>query len=225
MSEVNRPPYFTKPREYVGSNQKKTLFLDMDETLVYCYLGRPKFFNSSNADFYSFRLDEEPEVEYCAFKRPGVDRFLQRCAEYYDICILTAGDELYAKTLLRWLTPSIPENRWYCRDFCVQDANGIRYKDLAALPGPAFDPKNTLLLDDSAPGIVVPATNGLSIPRFAPQSGRSDEENYERMRRDSAMETFGNMLCKAKFTSCSDIRIPIREFYEFMEQWTRQNTA
>lgn len=197
----------------------------MDETLVYCYLGRPKFFNSSNENFYSFRLEDEPEVEYCAFKRPGVDSFLQRCAEYYELCILTAGDELYAKTLLRWLAPSIPENRWFCREFCAQDANGTRYKDLNAIPAYHFDPKTTLLLDDSAPGIVEPPTNGLSIPRFAPQAGRSDEENYERMRRDSAMETFGNMLCKARFTGCSDIRTPIREFYALMESWTQQNTT
>ncbi|GET91338.1 hypothetical protein, conserved [Leishmania tarentolae] len=222
------PRFFTKPEEYVGVNKhRRTLFLDMDETLVHCYFEKPTFFIDTNEDFFQFTLEDDPSVTYYAFRRPGLNEFLYQCAEHYDMRIFTAGEDLYARTLLRWLLPDnlIDESRWYTRDACVGDGYGRLIKNLSMLDGFQFEERTALILDDSAPDNVYPHQNALAIPRFAPQTGRTDEENYGRMQADRGLEMFGRMLCGEHFTRCDDVRVPIARFYALIGTYTRNNTA
>lgn len=220
----DRPPFFTKPELFLGV-QKKTLFLDMDETLVHCFVTRPSFFNPEDECFLEFTLPDDPSITYYAFKRPGVDEFIQRCMDHYEVRIFTAADADYAKVVLRWLAPHIPETLWYFRDSCVGDMDSGFMKDLSRLEGFAFDPASTLLLDDSAPANTFPATNAIAISRFAPKAGQDEIDAYHKMRSDIAMMRFGDMLCKDSFAKSTDVRTPIREFYNLMNASMRRLTG
>lgn len=223
-----RPRFFTKPEEYVGHNPgRRTLFLDMDETLVYCFIERPTFFIETDANFFQFTLADDPSLTYYAYRRPGLYEFIRQCSEHYDLYIFTAGEDLYARTLLRWLLPpnTLDESRWYTRASCVDDGFGCLHKNLTMLHGFLFDERTTLILDDSAPGNVYPSQNALAIPRFAPNPGRTGEENHARMQGDRGLEMFARMLCGEQFLRSEDVREPIARFYALIGSYARNNAS
>lgn len=72
--------------QVVKVKNKKILVLDLDETLVHSTFQKPLYYdihlqiniNSCNSEVY-------------VLKRPGVDEFIQRMAEIYEIVIFTAS--------------------------------------------------------------------------------------------------------------------------------------
>ena len=79
---------------------RKTLVLDLDETLVHS-----SFTPVDNPDLVLPVHIEDQVCEVYVKKRPGVDEFLQRLSEIYELDIYTASLSKYANPLLDWLDP------------------------------------------------------------------------------------------------------------------------
>eukprot|EP00743_Colponemidia_sp_Colp-15_P000953 GILK01001052.1.p1 GENE.GILK01001052.1~~GILK01001052.1.p1 ORF type:complete len:379 (+),score=73.57 GILK01001052.1:280-1416(+) len=140
---------------------KKTLVLDLDETLVHS----------------SFRPIDDPDMiipveienrvhHVYVLKRPGVDEFLQRMAEIYEVVIYTASLAKYADPLLDQLDPySVCAYRLF-REACVP-WNGNYVKDLARL---GRDLKSQIIIDNSPisysfqPGNAIPIKSWFDDP-------------------------------------------------------------
>jgi len=79
---------------------KKTLVLDLDETLVHS--------SFNEVDECDLVLPVEIDGSTCevfVLKRPGVDKFLHEMAKHYELMIYTASLQKYADPLLDWLDP------------------------------------------------------------------------------------------------------------------------
>jgi Dullard-like phosphatase family protein len=114
---------------------KKTLVLDLDQTLVHSSTFPPhrsvECFRSGSPTFY-------------VFKRPGVDGFLARVRSQFDVFIYTHGCEQYASPILDVICPWVdPSHRLY-RSACG-GRSGDR-KDLRIL---ARSKRDVILVDDS----------------------------------------------------------------------------
>lgn len=146
--KANRDSYQAfqvSPRESLGLlgprlTDRKCLVLDLDETLVHS-----SFKPVPNADFVlSIEMDNIIHKVY-VLKRPGVDEFLVRMAELYEVVIFTASLDKYANPLLDLLdTHKTITGRLY-REHCSR--RGPTYvKDLSKLGRPLCD---SLIIDNS----------------------------------------------------------------------------
>jgi RNA polymerase II subunit A small phosphatase-like protein len=79
---------------------KKCLALDLDETLVHS-----SFQPVENASFTISVTIEGMVHNVFVIKRPGVDEFLERMAETYELIVFTASLSKYADPLLDILDP------------------------------------------------------------------------------------------------------------------------
>jgi TFIIF-interacting CTD phosphatase-like protein len=76
---------------------KKTLVLDLDETLVHSlYESKLKKYKQPD---YKIHL-EESNCKIYVNKRPGTDIFLQTLSEFYELVIFTASLKVYADPLM-----------------------------------------------------------------------------------------------------------------------------
>lgn len=118
----------------VGRN---TLILDLDETLVH------SSFTKITAD-----IDIEIQVEGESYnvyvlKRPGVDEFLSKCAELFEVVVFTASLPAYADPLLDVLDPKGLIKFRLFRDSCSYSDAGY-VKDLSRL---GRDLKHVVIVD------------------------------------------------------------------------------
>ena len=65
---------------------RKTLVLDLDETLVHSTFQKPLYY-----DIHIKININNVDCNVYAFKRPGVDKFLERMAEIFEIVLFTAS--------------------------------------------------------------------------------------------------------------------------------------
>ncbi|RYY68963.1 hypothetical protein EON63_24220, partial [archaeon] len=93
-----------------GHRGKKCLALDLDETLVHS-----SFQPVNNASFTINVVIDSITHNIYVMKRPGVDQFLSRLAEHYELVIYTASLSKYADPLLDLLDPkrvSVSNDVW-----------------------------------------------------------------------------------------------------------------
>eukprot|EP01112_Ceratiomyxa_fruticulosa_P007870 TRINITY_DN2048_c0_g2_i1.p1 TRINITY_DN2048_c0_g2~~TRINITY_DN2048_c0_g2_i1.p1 ORF type:complete len:294 (-),score=66.49 TRINITY_DN2048_c0_g2_i1:226-1107(-) len=124
-----------------SSQKKKTLILDLDETLVHSTI-KP-------VSTYHMTVDVVLEGVQCTFfviKRPHVDSFLQQVAEWYECVVFTASMKQYADPLLDQLDPkrSLFKGRLF-RDSCLYK-EGSFIKDLTLI---GQDLTSTIIIDNS----------------------------------------------------------------------------
>ena len=98
---------------------KKCLALDLDETLVHS-----SFQPVSNADYVIPVTIEDIVHNVFVIKRPGVDQFLKRVGEHFEIVIYTASLSKYADPLLDKLDIHKVIDKRLFRENCVY-SNGI----------------------------------------------------------------------------------------------------
>ncbi|CAI2360865.1 unnamed protein product [Moneuplotes crassus] len=128
------------PKQLKKDQGKKTLVLDLDETLVHSSFQPP--------GAYDLLLPVEIEGQVCYVyvqKRPGVDKFLKEMAKYYELVIYTASLSKYANPLLDWLDPQDLCSHRLFREHCTFQS-GIFVKDLDRLDR---DLKDTIIIDNS----------------------------------------------------------------------------
>lgn len=133
------------------------LVLDLDETLVHS-----SFTPIPGADF-EIPLEMQGEVHTVYVKkRPGVDEFLKKVSEWYEVVIFTASLALYANPVMDLLDPhNLVQLRLY-REHCVL-VGGCYVKDIAKL---GRDLKRTFIIDNSPLSYVLQPENAIPITAF-----------------------------------------------------------
>lgn len=104
-----RPKYEKVPRPL--SKIRKTLILDLDETLVFVspFLGAKAHFHVSLRGFDDLGV----------LKRPHLDTFLRKVSEWYNICIFTAALQEYADPIIDRIDPHSLFSRRFYRQVCT----------------------------------------------------------------------------------------------------------
>ncbi|KAL2920375.1 Nuclear envelope morphology protein 1 [Polyrhizophydium stewartii] len=105
--------------------RKKTLVLDLDETLIHSTSR-----GSRRYDFMVEVLIDKHVCLYYVYKRPHVDLFLRKAAEWFKIVIFTASMPEYADPVIDWLdgNRTIVSKRYF-RQSCTA-RNGTFVKNL-----------------------------------------------------------------------------------------------
>lgn len=149
------PPLLPSPAPH--AEDRICLVLDLDETLVHS-----SFTPLPNADF-EVPLDMQGEIHTVYVKkRPGVDHFLSKVSEWYEIVIFTASLALYANPVVDLLDPhNLVQLRLY-REHCVL-IGGCYVKDIAKL---GRDLKRTVIIDNSPLSYVLQPENAIPISAF-----------------------------------------------------------
>lgn len=132
---------------------KKTLILDLDETLIHSSDSLP------NSSISYFTCGEPP---FYVYKRPGLDKFLTMCNKKFDTFIFTFADKEYAEPLLNILCPFIDANHRLYRDLCEAKSGNVK-KDLRIFQRSG---KDIILVDDSASAIHFNPKNTIKISKW-----------------------------------------------------------
>uniref|UniRef100_A0A6A7G6E5 Nuclear LIM factor interactor-interacting protein spore-specific form n=1 Tax=Hirondellea gigas TaxID=1518452 RepID=A0A6A7G6E5_9CRUS len=137
--------------------KKPTLVLDLDETLVHS-----SFQESEYADF-TIRVELEGTVhEVFVVKRPGVDEFLYKACQKWEIILFTASLSVYAEPLIKILDPHGCISAVLYREACVP-FYGTYVKDLSKL-GRIMS--RTVLIDNSPHSYIFQPRNSVEISSF-----------------------------------------------------------
>ncbi|KAK3382344.1 HAD-like domain-containing protein [Lasiosphaeria ovina] len=148
VTAVETPPVFVpeQPQRFLLPPQapefkgKKCLVLDLDETLVHS-----SFKILHQADF---TIPVEIEGNYhnvYVIKRPGVDQFMKRVGELYEVVVFTASVSKYGDPLLDQLDIHKVVHHRLFRESCYNH-QGNYVKDLSQV---GRDLKDTIIIDNS----------------------------------------------------------------------------
>ena len=159
QSDLLLPP---KSIEYLN---KKTLILDLDETLVH------------STTTYVEKSDITLEVDFegmlyniYVLIRPGAKNFIKKVSKLYETIIFTASLSKYASPLLDKLDPDKNIKYRLYREHCTF-LNGIYIKELKRLNR---DLKDVLIVDNSPLAYSFDVENGLPIKSW--YEDKSDDE-------------------------------------------------
>jgi CTD small phosphatase-like protein 2 len=142
-------------------NKKKTLLLDLDETLIHADFDERYVKHHKKI---CFKYQEE-EVSVDIFIRPGAKEFLKKCAEIFEVFIFTASKKEYADACIDNLDPDrkIIKHRLY-RDSCIPVNNKTYIKDLRIFVNRKQE--NLILVDNSFYSFCNQPRNGILINSF-----------------------------------------------------------
>lgn len=133
---------------------KKGLVLDLDETLVHS-----SFKYLHTADFVlPVDIDDQIHNVY-VIKRPGVDEFLQRVGELYEVVVFTASVSRYGDPLLDVLDKSNNIHHRLFRDACYT-YEGNYIKNLSQIGRPLSE---IIILDNSPPSYIFHPQHAIPI--------------------------------------------------------------
>jgi CTD small phosphatase-like protein 2 len=147
-----RPRLGPQPANVAG---RKTLVLDLDETLVHCATVPVQ------GTSYEFTVNfNSVEYRIYARRRPYVDEFLRRMARVYEVVVFTASQAVYADKLLDLLDPKheLISGRLF-RDSCV-NVEGNFIKDLTVIERPL---SRMAIVDNSPQTFGFQISNGIPI--------------------------------------------------------------
>ncbi|EPS60408.1 hypothetical protein M569_14397, partial [Genlisea aurea] len=120
---------------------KKTVFLDLDETLVHSTVNLPP----EKYDFIVRPVLEGKPVDFYVLKRPFLDEFLTFLSSRYEVAVFTAGIEEYASLVVDGLDRrKLISHRLY-RDSC-REMDGQFVKDLSEI---GRELKRVVIVDDN----------------------------------------------------------------------------
>ncbi|KAK4116225.1 NIF-domain-containing protein [Canariomyces notabilis] len=136
----DQPQRFLLPPQAPELKGRKCLVLDLDETLVHS-----SFKILHQADF---TIPVEIEGNYhnvYVIKRPGVDQFMKRVGELYEVVVFTASVSKYGDPLLDQLDIHKVVHHRLFRESCYNH-QGNYVKDLSQV---GRDLKDTIIIDNS----------------------------------------------------------------------------
>ncbi|KAJ3479118.1 hypothetical protein NLI96_g9281 [Meripilus lineatus] len=133
---------------------RKCLVLDLDETLVHSSL-KPV----PSPDFIVPVEIEYNWHNFYVLKRPGVDSFLRRMGELYEVVVFTASLSKYADPVLDRLDPERTVAHRLFRESCYNH-RGNYVKDLSQLGRPIGD---TIILDNSPASYIFHPHNAVPV--------------------------------------------------------------
>jgi RNA polymerase II subunit A small phosphatase-like protein len=142
------------PPQFEPERGRKTLILDLDETLVHS-----SFKPVPNADFIvPVRIDTHVHQAY-VLKRPGVDAFMKRCGELFEVVVFTASLASYANPVLDLLDRHQVVRTRLFREACVFYRGGY-VKDVSRM-GRSME--HTTIIDNFAASYCLTPQNGIPI--------------------------------------------------------------
>ena len=180
---------------YNGAPHKKTLILDLDETLVHSSF---KPFYSKPDIHLNIKFDNEYHNVY-VLKRPYVDEFLTTMAKYYNIIIFTASIKEYANPLLDKLDKSKCIQQRLFRGDC-KEKEGLFVKDLSVVRQHL---KDLIIVDNNPVSYSVNVDNGIPIKTW----------HYDK--RDCELEKLVPLL--KYLVNVDDVRSVIRRVVKYNE--------
>ena len=145
---------------------KKTLILDLDETLVHSAL---KPFSIKSDLVLSIPFEDKTQTVH-VLKRPNVDKFLEKVSKLYEVVIFTAGIQNYASPLLNKLDPNHYISYRLYREHCTQ-CNKLYIKDLNLI---GRELKDTIIIDNNPISYAFNKDNG--IPILTWMTNQNDDE-------------------------------------------------
>lgn len=155
---------------------KKTLVLDLDETLVHCTTSsaspddqKPASLGHDFAFAVSFRGEQ---IQVFCKMRPGLLGFLRDASQHFRVVVFTASQKIYADALLDVLDPdrTIFSARLF-RDSCTVAPNGSLLKDLKMVGAPLSE---VVIVDNAPQSFILHLENGIPIVSWYDNEG--DEE-------------------------------------------------
>jgi len=154
------PPKTPEPVQYLLPPQKgscvgkKTLVLDLDETLVHS-----SFKPVPNADFIiPVEIDNQVHQVY-VLKRPGVDQFLKVMGDKFELVVFTASLAKYADPVLDLLDKDKTVRSRLFREAC-SNHKGNYVKDLGRL---GRDIRHVIIVDNSPASYLFHPENAVPI--------------------------------------------------------------
>lgn len=133
---------------------KKCLVLDLDETLVHS-----SFKMITQADFVVPVEIESAVHNVYVLKRPGVDTFLKKMGELFEIVVFTASLAKYADPVLDMLDKHKVVKHRLFRESCYNH-KGNYVKDLSQL---GRDIRSVIIIDNSPTSYIFHPTNAVPI--------------------------------------------------------------
>lgn len=150
---------------------KKTLILDMDETLIHADFD----YNYENPDRIATFRYEEMDVSVPIHMRPDLFKFLEAVSENFEILVFTASMKEYADSVLNMLDP---ENKFFKHRFyrnnCICVKNRVYIKDLRIFAN--RKPENIIMVDNSMYSFTNQISNGVLINSF--YNDKEDKELF-----------------------------------------------
>jgi len=149
--------------------QRKTLILDLDETLVHS-----SFILNDKAVFrLKIKAGDKTSLLYILF-RPYVREFLKKVAQLFEVVIFTASQKNYADFIIDKLDiDNCISHRLY-RDHCVSIKK--RYVKNLSLIGRNL--KNVIIVDNSPLAYKFNVENGIPIETW---TGKEDDDSLKRL--------------------------------------------
>eukprot|EP01111_Echinosteliopsis_oligospora_P010371 TRINITY_DN3216_c0_g1_i1.p1 TRINITY_DN3216_c0_g1~~TRINITY_DN3216_c0_g1_i1.p1 ORF type:complete len:254 (+),score=37.43 TRINITY_DN3216_c0_g1_i1:160-921(+) len=144
---------------------KKTLILDLDETLVHSTI-KPVTHHHMNVDV----IIDGRSCTFYVIKRPHVDNFLVQVSEWFDVIIFTASMKQYADPLIDQLDKHrVVKGRLFRESCLVKDGNFI--KDLGMI---GQELSSTILVDNSPIAYSNNKDNALPIENWMGDNPQDD---------------------------------------------------
>ncbi|EAY96916.1 hypothetical protein EE612_027761 [Oryza sativa] len=177
---------------------RRTLFLDLDETLIHSQTDPAA---RARHDFAVRPVIAGQAVTFYVAKRPGVDAFLAAAAAAFELVVFTAGLPEYASLVLDRLDPrgALFAHRLY-RGACRDAGDGRLVKDLAAT---GRDLRRAVIVDDNPNAYSLQPDNAVPV---APFIDDADDHELERV--------MGILSIAAEF---DDVRDAIKRYKEIVE--------
>eukprot|EP00941_MAST-03F_sp_MAST-3F-sp1_P003956 g3956.t1 len=164
--------------------KRLAVVLDLDETLVHSILDEDNGAEHHDPRVESFKLQVEDE-RFIVFKRPGLDRFLQKASKLYDLYIFTAGAKDYAARVVHVLGDQYFKGSFYREDCSV--IRGDYLKDLTTVTSDGRLDR-IVLVDNNPVSFTLQPSNGISIRNF--YNDHKDRELDVLIQLLSAVNTF-----------------------------------
>jgi RNA polymerase II subunit A small phosphatase-like protein len=137
---------------------RKTIFLDLDETLVHSTTSPPP----DRFDFVVRPIIDGAPMDFYVVKRPGIDELLESLASRFEIVVFTAALKEYASLVLDRLDRNRFISHRLYRDSC-RNIEGRLVKDLALV---GRDLKSVVIVDDNPVSFSNQPENAILIKPF-----------------------------------------------------------
>ncbi|XP_016447101.1 uncharacterized protein LOC107772129 [Nicotiana tabacum] len=145
------------------SPDKRTIFLDLDETLVHSKPNPPP----EKYDFIVRPVIDGHRVEFYVLKRPFVDELLEFLSEKFEVVVFTAGLKEYASLVLDRIDRKGLISHRLFRDSC-KEVDGKFVKDLSDM---GRDMKRVVIVDDNPNSYLFQPENAIPIRPFTDDLG------------------------------------------------------
>ena len=185
-----------------NKKNKKTLILDLDETLIHSDLDLI-YKNHIITLYFDSEDDDEKNIPIPLILRPGLFDFLNYAKEKFELIIFTASHKNYADKIIDYIEK---EKKYFSlrlyREHCIFIKPGLYIKDLRIFKN--RDLKNIVLIDNSIFSFAHQLSNGILVTSFY------NDDN------DFFLYNLKEYLSYC-IEDCKDVRIVNKEQFKFEE--------